>query len=116
MTLRDKSSLGPGFELLSRTPCRSRATLHGQARYRADSFGHLPWCGSGRRHLGQDRQAQVQALVADLSHLAEFASRCRRQRTGDGERHLPGFLAAEAAPDLRTRRLQPHRPLGLILD
>jgi hypothetical protein len=28
---------------------------------------------------------------------------------------LPGLLAAEAAPDLRPRRLQPHRPRRLVL-
>jgi hypothetical protein len=63
--------------------------------------------GSGRRGLSQESQAQIQALVADPSVLAELAARRRRQPAGNQEHSLPPVLAAEAAPGLRPPLLQP---------
>jgi hypothetical protein len=55
--------------------------------------------GSGRRLLGQDLQAQVEALVADPGAPAEFARERSGRPAGDQEGHLrrasgqPGRLA-----------------------
>jgi hypothetical protein len=75
-------------------------------RWAGHASGHSQG-GSGRRGLGQDLQAQVQALVADPSVLAELAVRRGRQPAGDQEHSLPPVLTAEAAPGLRPLHLQP---------